>query len=411
MKTSRSAWLPWAFLVLLISITIASTILVFGRTYTDEFLPAVWPDRFQELVGSLMGGGLVTLILWRRPDNRIGHLLALSTLLPAFSTLLVEYTYFSLVRYPGFFPGGIVSDRLQGALAPQLTAVAALSILLFPTGRLASPRWRWVLWLIVAGSLDFIVLSIISWPTLGFISAIEAMPKADYYDIMFNAGFVMLICGFLLATVSGIQRFRNSRGDERLQLKWIAYGLTLQLVAVIYMVYVQNGGQDFISGWVGGIIGLFGPTSIAIAILKYRLYAIDVVIRRTLVYSVLTAVLALVYYGSVVLVQNLFNTFGIQQSSASIVISTLIIAGLFSPLRRRVQYFIDRRFYRGKYDAEKILAAFSATLRDQVDLDQLSKHLLLIVEESMHPATISLWLQNSKLDSGLIESKNYRDNN
>ncbi|MEJ2353006.1 MAG: hypothetical protein P8Y03_24730, partial [Anaerolineales bacterium] len=196
----------------------------------------------------------------------------------------------------------------------------------------------------------------------------------------------------VLAIASLGLRYWRSRGHERQQLRWIVYVLSLWTAGLIMTAFGDLSDLSLLEvlGWIILITGILGfPIAIGFAILKYRLYDIDRLINRTLVYGAVTATLALIYFSSVVLLQQLFPA----KSQISIVLSTLAIAGLFSPLRRRIQNFIDRRFYRQKYDAEKVLAAFSASLRDEVDLDQLTASILEVVDETMQPAHTSLWLK------------------
>ena len=197
-------------------------------------------------------------------------------------------------------------------------------------------------------------------------------------------------------------RFRRSRGEEREQIKWIAFAASL--MAILFLV--GFGGSLLAQGaaeplWLKVLsdavslsyVGV--PVAVGFAVLRYRLYDIDVIINRTLVYGALTAMLALVYFGGVATTQTIFRalTGQEQQPQLAIVASTLIIAALFNPLRRRIQAFIDRRFYRRKYDAAKTLAAFSAKLRDETDLDTLRDDLVGVVMETVQPAHVSLWLR------------------
>jgi hypothetical protein len=210
--------------------------------------------------------------------------------------------------------------------------------------------------------------------------------------------------------LSLVLRFRRSGGEERQQIKWIAFAASFlglaYLAATIGAVFVRDIALDVTGGaptplWLQLLqdaVSLSGAgISIAIgfAVLKYRLYDIEVIINRTLVYGALTATLALVYFGGVATVQAIFRALTGQQEQPqlAIVVSTLVIAALFTPLRRRIQSFIDRRFYRSKYDARKTLEAFSAKLRDETDLNALSGDLIGVVRETMQPAHISLWLR------------------
>jgi hypothetical protein len=192
-------------------------------------------------------------------------------------------------------------------------------------------------------------------------------------------------------------RLVRARGVERQQLKWFTYAGALITSGTILTYTVSEVIGALWLEWLGYVVllvGLIGlPISMGIVILRYRLYEIDLIINKTLVYGLLTATLALLYFGSVTLLQYLFSLLTGQGNTLAIVGSTLAIAALFSPLRRRIQSFIDRRFYRRKYDARKILEAFGSRLRDETDLERIPEDLLEVVDETMQPSHISLWLR------------------
>jgi hypothetical protein len=194
---------------------------------------------------------------------------------------------------------------------------------------------------------------------------------------------------------SAFVRLQNARGDERQQLKWFAYAAAVLLGAIA----LGPVAEQIAGPWVVFVLLIIGlsaiPVAIGVAILRYRLYDIDVLINRTLVYGVLTATLALIYFGGVTTTQAIFRalTGQEQQPQLAVVVSTLVIAALFNPLRRRIQGFIDRSFYRRKYDAVKTLEAFSAKLRDETHLDALRDDLVGVVRDTMQPAHVSLWLR------------------
>jgi hypothetical protein len=198
----------------------------------------------------------------------------------------------------------------------------------------------------------------------------------------------LLFIGVIGAIASVVVRFRRSRGVERQQMKWFVYA-----VAPMLLIPTEDFLPEIISSVAlcAVLIGL--PTAIGIAVLRYRLYEIDVLINRTLVYGSLTALLVTTYVGSIVVLQVAFRTLTGQDSQLAIVASTLAIAALFNPLRRRIQAFVDRRFYRRKYDAARILARFGARLRDETDLAELNEELLAVVRETVQPAHASLWLR------------------
>jgi hypothetical protein len=210
--------------------------------------------------------------------------------------------------------------------------------------------------------------------------------------------FSVLLLG-LVAAVSVVVGRRNARGVERQQIKWLLYagaiffvGSSLK-IAVVYFIQLEGPWGLRISYILVAIGGLGGPIAIGIAILRYRLYEIDTLINRTLVYGILTVMLVALYFGGIVVLQRVFVLLTGQQSTLAVVASTLLIAALFSPMRRRIQSFIDRGFYRRKYDAAKTLDVFSAKLRDETDLDALSDDLVRVVRETMQPAHVSLWLR------------------
>jgi len=208
--------------------------------------------------------------------------------------------------------------------------------------------------------------------------------------------------------LSLVLRYRRSRGEEREQIKWIAFaasvvGLLYLITMVSSLTYSGPWGAAGTPLWLGllqqaSLVSFTAvPITVGFAVLKYRLYDIDLLINRTLVYGSLTATLVVLYFGGIVVLQGVFVALTGEKSTLAIVASTLLIAALFTPLRRRIQSFIDRRFYRRKYDARKTLEAFSAKLRDETDLDRLGVDLVEIVSETMQPAHASLWLRR---DSG-----------
>ena len=274
--------------------------------------------------------------------------------------------------------------------------LVAFLLLLFPTGRLPSPRWRpvwWAAW----GYMAFFTLVIWLYPESGdFRLAFVRNPLGLELEIM-NLLVEILYFTIPLPLVAGgtavIARFRRSRGDERQQLKWFAYAVAVMVVMFAIWFLLELVGFVATSSLVFTVPLAGLPIAAGVAILKYRLYEIDIVINRTLVYGSLTATLVLVYVGSVVSLQSVFRALTGQESTLAVVGSTLVIAALFNPLRRRVQGFVDRRFYRRKYDAAKTLTAFNHRLREEPDLGTLSDDLVGVVRETMQPAHVSLWLR------------------
>jgi hypothetical protein len=271
---------------------------------------------------------------------------------------------------------------------------------------LPSSRWRWLAWLSVlvtiAGAV-WVALSPGAIVNLGSIRnplGIEALPSGNK-----PVQTIMPALLFVAAVSTLGLRLRRTRGIERQQIKWPAFTAVVAAGgSVLYDTAISEAiGLRWLE-WAGYVVVIAAivsfPISIGIAIVRYRLYEIDTLINRTLVYGVLTAILAAVYFGAVVLLQRVFVLLTGEQSTLAVVASTLLIAALFTPLRHRIQSFIDRRFYRRKYDARKTLEAFSATLREETNLEALNSELVGVVRETMQPAHVSLWLRPDTAPKG-----------
>ena len=270
--------------------------------------------------------------------------------------------------------------------------------LYFPNGHLLSPRWRPVSWLALFVAVTLAVLWAFTPGATSGVSGvtnplgIEALRpvSGELGNVVTGVLFLPVFLGSLANLVV---RFWRSRGEDRQQMKWLTYAAaTMFALIVLSMSLDYSPTLLLIVDSLTSLVFASIPVAVGIAVLRHRLYDIDVIVNRTLVYGPLTALLALVYVGSIVVLQGLVRALTSQESQLAIVASTLVVAALFNPFRRRIQSFIDRRFYRKKYDARKTLEAFSAKLRDETDLDRLGEDLMGVVKETMQPAHISLWL-------------------
>jgi len=327
----------------------------------------------------LLGG----LLLWRQGATRIG--LSISLVLLVIPITLISDSGDVYESIPGLFIPGVFLSALGRIFI-------LLFIYLFPNGRIY-PRWA----IIPLGAA--ILVTVIS--TVLEISGLGTSSRE---------GVTLLLATFALVFVGGIfQIFRYLRSStliERQQTKWALLGIIILIFSVPVWILFFGGGLNLLpgeprllgslSGWLLNMLLIAAlPVTISIAILRYRLWDIDVIIRRTLIYGALTITLAVVFFGAVTVLQSLFIAISGQQSAISVVISTLVIAALFTPLRGRIQNDIDRRFFRRKYDAEKVVATFGAGLREEVYLEDLQDHILVVVEETLQPEMVSLWLRGS----------------
>ena len=342
---------------------------------------------------------LGTLIVVRRPGNVIGWIFLASGVLVGVAIFSGQYATVALAPDGPALSGGAVAAWFSAQAQSAYVALIVFLVLLFPDGRLLSRRWRLMAWAIgtfLAGSL--VVEALRPGPFADFPSAsnpfgVEAIaPALGILGIVGSVGGAFTVVATIIAL---IVRFYRSRGEERLQLKWFTYATavgfpTPLIISEIAPAVFQVLGQLL---WTLAFLSL--PVSAGLAILRYRLYDIDRIINRTLVYGSLTVTLVALYFGGVATTQTLFRalTGQEQQPQVAVVVSTLAIAALFNPLRRSIQSFIDRRFYRSKYDARKVLEAFSARLREETDLEVLSADLIGMVNDTMQPAHASLWLR------------------
>jgi hypothetical protein len=407
MSRRAAAWLAWSLAGLSVAMFLAGVALYVqarfvhgdaaGTTVGDELVFV--PFLAFPIVGAMIAS--------RRPENPVGWICLAAGLL--WMLIVVGDSIPSPVAH------SVTIDALtQWIWVPPVGLMGTYLILLFPDGSLPSRRWRPLAWLSgVVMVLASVVITFAPGPLEGHPGVrnpygLEGLEGHTWVESAAVAIPALLPVCILASALSLVLRYRRSGGVVRQQIKWVAFAASLVGVAYLSVVVLglfftteaawgSEGTpllmvvlQDVVLLSYAGV-----PVAVGFAVLKYRLYDIDVIINRTLVYGSLTATLALVYFGGVATTQAIFRALTSQekQPQLAIVVSTLAIAALFNPLRRRIQGFIDRRFYRRKYDAAKTLEAFSAKLRDETDLDALSDDLVGVVQETMQPAHVSLWLR------------------
>jgi len=399
-RTTLAAWAVFG----LIALISAGAALLDTAVAQQGSVPTPWIAYLVGPTFALVGA----LILARQPGNRVGWLL----MLPGLSAFVLVDAYLRPFN-EGLAP-------LPPTLIPTLWLALWYSnwnwtllifplpwlMLLFPTGRPISRRWGWLVRVGVVLLLFLLLLATFvtpmqpaggggaDWSYPNPIGLIQNNGVNE--SAVFSFFFAMMPLWVVLCLASLVVRYRRAGRVERQQMKWLLVATALFVAAYVpsfILTDPKEYGNATIFDYLWMIAMPLIPASIGIAILRYRLFDIDLIIRKTLVYALLSGLLALVYFGSVVLLQNIVGRAADEQSPLVIVVSTLLIAALFTPLRQRVQAFIDRRFYRQKYDAQQILAQFAQTARDEVEMDALQAELVRVVQETMQPDGATIWLK------------------
>ena len=349
---------------------------------------AQWTFGVGFVVYAAVGG----LIADRYPRNPVGWLFCAVGVVFAAGDFVADYA-----DHPGN-PGATPLAVFNNATGPASLVVLALALMLFPTGRFLSAGWRRAGVFVIAANLALSLVLALEPGKLFANSGVEnplgVDAAAGLLHALADAGGLVLAATVLIALAAIVARFRAARGIERQQLKWLAL-LAVLGVAVLALLLViaqfanlDTGTGQVAAGVVLGLLSMAPALAAAVAILRYRLYDVDVVINRALVYGALTALLGATYLGLVLLIG-----LAVGKSGFAVAVSTLAVAALFRPARARVQAAVDRRFYRSRYDAAHALAGFGARLRDQIELDVLSEELRGVIRETVQPAHVSLWLR------------------
>jgi hypothetical protein len=346
------------------------------------------------------------VVAWRRPRNPLGWLLLGGA---TFGALSQDASFYVVADYRlrhGGLPLGWVAVLAQPGWAVSIVMIG-LAILLFPDGRLPSPRWRWVLWLYLAAATLYLVGVLVA--SVGAIAGHDIRVDASgnllalshptgssaWWGVV-EAVFLLVLVVCWAGSVAGqAASYRRSSGERRQQLKWLLAGSAIAGVGIPLAVWL-SGMHGILAGLAAGIAGACGqlaiPVCIGVAILKYRLFDIDRIISRTLGYAIVTGLLVGAYAGIVLLTTHLFGV----HTPVAVAAATLAAAALFNPVRRRVQQVVDRRFNRARYDADQAIAAFAARLKDAVDLDSVRDDLAGVVQQALEPAHISVWISQRK---------------
>ena len=401
--TGWLAWSLWALAMVLevaaIALWLANHAVLLSRPGTaDDFVPHVFLVPGYATVGAVIAA---------RRRNRIGWLFLAFGLLAALLSFGNTYFMRGAIVTPGSLPAARVAVWVGTVMWPSGYLFLALLLLLFPDGRLPSPRWRPVaLVLAVSWSVAILYSAFAPATTVANVTfpnpvGIQALGHPTWKAVAQGAAAVA-VATLAAAALGPLLRFRRGDPAQRQQLKWFAFVIVVSVVTLLVALAV-GGALPVVATMLWGVavagvlVGL--PAAVGLAILRYRLYDIDRLIHRTLVYATLTAVLGLGYAGAVLVLGQLFGGVGERTPSWAVAGATLAVAALFQPARRRIQQAVDRRFNRRKYNTATTIQAFSTRLHDQLDLDTLSAELLAVVDQTMEPTRVSLWLRPSPAGS------------
>jgi hypothetical protein len=351
------------------------------------------------------------LIAARRSQNPIGWLLLAIGVAwgGGFTSTYADYA----LKLHRDVPGGALAAAVSGGFwLPAIGITGTFLLLLFPDGRLPGPRWRSVAWASAAAIAGGFLYQVFRPGTLADAGypGVQNPVGIDALRPVFAVGWLTIIVVIAMMVASAgslVVRYRRARGPERQQVKWLAAaaaGVALVYAVVVPLGAVVDPSSQHTPAWLSAAQSVsllsFGliPVAIVFAVLRYRLYEIDVIIRRTLVYAALVAVLVALYLGGVTLVGGLVRTVAGGSGAVGVTVSTLLVAAAFQPLRSRIQRAVDHRFYRGRYDAARTLESFSGRLRDEVAIETVSGEVLDVVRRTLQPAHVSLWLRQPEAE-------------
>jgi hypothetical protein len=360
------------------------------------------PELAQLTLGSVVGPVLAAVsaatagavLASRRPRHPVGWLLLALGLSAAWAGVPPAYAAYGLLTRPGALPAAHGVARYWPITLVATQTAASFALLLTPTGRLPSPRWRWWARVTVAAAVSLVVALAVARGPLDPRYQVLGGP----FDLRGQGGVLLFVnqlalAATTLAVVVGaaslVVRFRRAQGVERQQLRWVAWAAAVAVLGAVVALGGLAVGATALVTWAISSTFAVMPLAIGAAILRYRLYDLDHIISRTLGYGLLTVLLG---GGYAAVVLGLGQLLG-RDSSLVVAAATLAVAAVFQPARRRIQQAVDRRFNRRRHDAAETIQAFSDRLRDQVDLDTLSAELLAVVEDTMQPNQASLWLR------------------